>query len=186
MSDKDHTLPDFSATQIVTNALLVSTYYASERIDSFSSWLLVGFAAACAIIISNLGELAEILTLSTIQAFFAYFVVAAILVVLQKYISVLVGAALRASESVAAKLEKMDAALLEKFDWAEFRREVLSASFWPARWIIGRVFDKMESGDLTFSSRRMCRLIQIQSAFVLLQAALHVVSVWVFAKALAS
>jgi hypothetical protein len=135
--------------KFLTSALLFeSAGKACAILDSFSGWLLGGFAAAITLLITQLASLTKYIPLSTIRCCLILFLVSVIVALIQKYISLII---LAGSQSAAFGREMITKA---PFNQPDFNPEVIfteseRAIFPPMRWFVRRSFAKVRQGELT-------------------------------------
>ena len=168
--------------QIFVNALRAETNgKASASVDSFSGWLIAGFAATSALLISQFDAVSKHLYPDTIRMFLYLFLWSLMLAIVQKYLSVIVTAHSQAS---AVGREMGDKAAEKSIDLdfniilAEMERSILP----PGRWFVSRSFAKAKRGDLVSSTRAYSKLFQIQSFLAVVQAILILVACYIVAR----
>jgi hypothetical protein len=161
--------------KVFANSLLTLGAGKGAALDSFSGWLLAGFGAGLALLLSNLDSVAPYLPISTVRLAAFIFIIAAAFGVAEKYLSTLVSGAVEAflvSSELGEKMAERDIDLDFDFIFAETER----ASFPPARWIVARMLRKVREGDLVASGRFFSRCSQVQSIFVLCEAVLIILA----------
>lgn len=153
----------------LNSLLLAGAGKSSAAIDSFSNWLLGGFGAALALLISNFDSLKSSLPLGSLKVGLVLFVIAAGLGVLQKFLAAMVSGAVEASQVGAAIGEK--AAEFE-LDMEFVFRGAREASYAPTRWLLSRMLEKAERGDLAAPGKFFTRCSQFQGVLAVLETAL--------------
>jgi hypothetical protein len=149
----------------------------SEILDSFSGWLLAGFGAASALLVSNYDSVSKHLATDTIKTFLFLFIWSLGLAIVQKYLSAIVTAHSQASaigRNLGEKTSEKFISLNFEVILAEMERAVLP----PGRWLVSRSFAKLREGDLVSTSRNYTRLLQIQGALAAIQAGLILIAVF--------
>jgi hypothetical protein len=146
-------------------------------IDSFSGWLLSGFAASSALLVSQYDSVSKHLVASTIQAFLFLFLWSLIFGIIQKYLAVLVMAHSQGS-SVGRDLGEKAAKRSIKLDFEIILSEMEKTILPPARWLVSRSYNKLKNGDLVSSTRNFSRLLQIQGMLAIIQAILMLIAIF--------
>ncbi len=168
--------------QALASALLfASAGKASATIDKFSNWLMAGYAAAVALLISRpVGSRPE-LPRETMRIFLMVFMVVAILGVVAKLLSIL---AVSASEgnSVGRELAAQAVKDGDPLDAGVFMSCVLRSMPRSMRWIAGPMLKKALAGDLLAGSRLFLRVAQIQGLLTITQAGLILWTVYIVAS----
>jgi hypothetical protein len=143
----------------------------SAAVDSFSGWLLAGFAAVLTFLLGNLDSFGPYLQIATLRDAAYIFVAAIVPAVLAKVISVVV---VGATEAAALGREVGKAASDQgiDLDFSVALRECEKAFFPPMNRLIKRSFKKMEHGDLAASARGLTKWAQVQTLLVLLEVCL--------------
>lgn len=158
--------------QMLVNALLHEINgKASSVIDSFSGWLVGGFAATAALFVSQYESVSRHLGQFVLHRILITFFWILVIGILEKYIAVLIASASQSAAASRQIMEKMgeDSETIDTdFILSEIKRPI----FPPIRWLVGRSFNKVKSGDLSSGARNFTRLAQIQGFLCLTQAAL--------------
>lgn len=162
--------------KVFANSLLtLGAGKSSAALDNFSGWLLAGFGAVLALLLSNLDSVAPYLPISTVRLAAFIFIIAAAFGVAEKYLAALLSGAVEASlvsSELGEKMADRDIDLDFAFIFAETER----ASFPPARWIVRRMLRKVREGDLVASGRFFSRCSQVQGVLVLCEAILIILA----------
>ncbi len=140
----------------------------SASLDSFSSWLLGGFAAALVFLISNVGSLQAHLPVIALRAAGRLFLIAVVLGLVEKYIATVLRGAAEASAAgreIGEKFAEFD------LDFKIVFGELEKAMFPPLKWFVRRSLAKAQSGDFAASARSFVKWAQIQGFVVVVQAA---------------
>lgn len=169
---------------LVNSLLFAAVGKGSAIIDSFSNWLLAGFAAAITFLLGNLQAVSEYVSKSSVQYCAYLFFGVLVLGILEKILATIVGSAsagAAAGREIAADNFKQDIEL----DPAVIFRESEKAILRPMRWFVSRSFKKAQAGDLTAAARSFTLVAQIQGFFVALQVLVVLRAVYVIAKGMA-
>jgi hypothetical protein len=156
---------------LVSNLLFGAVGKSSNSMDTFSNWLLTGFAAVIAILISNLDKVSTHIPPGTLNfIFLSFFIVAAIGIAAKALAVVVAGASaganigreegMRAAESGV----QLDVSVV----FAETERAIIA----PMRWLVRRSFAKAVRGDFAAAARTFACLAQFQALLALAQAAI--------------
>ena len=153
----------------------------SPLIDSFSGWLIGGFGAASALLVSNYDAVSKHIDIGGIQEFLYLLMAAFVVAIIQKFTSSIVLA--NAKGSLAA-IEQTEKALSKSVNLdIKIILSELEVSMLPiSRWAVRRSFKKALSGDLVSSSRWFTRLCQIQGIFTLIQSIITLVAIYQLAR----
>lgn len=141
----------------------------SPLIDTFSGWLIGGFGAASALLVSQYDSVSKHISTCHIQEFLQLLMLALIIAVIQKFISSLIVANAKAA-IVAAELGKAAAENSIELDFNVIFSEIEKSILPISRWAVRRSFRKAISGDLVASSRNFVRLSQVQGLITIAQA----------------
>lgn len=151
--------------QVFANSLLtVGAGKSSAVLDSFVSWLLGGFGAALALILSNLDSIVPFVPIEAIKRSAAIFMVAVVVGVVEKYLAAVVTGG---AESSAAGREIGEKAADLELDLSVVFQLSERAALPPMRWFLRSFLRKAAEGDLTVSGRLFTRLSNIQTFVVL-------------------
>ena len=156
--------------KVFANSLLmVGAGKSSAVLDTFASWLLGGFGAALALVLSNLDSVAVFLPVQSVKFSAAIFVVAAVVGVVEKYLAAVVSGAAEAAAAgreIGEKAAELDLDLSAVFQLSE--NAALPFMRLPLRWLL----QKTAAGDLTASGRFFVRCSNVQAILVLIEAVL--------------
>jgi len=164
-------IPHLQEKVLAGRLLTAGASKTSAALDSFASWLLGGFAAAFALILSSDSTIGRYIFEEDLKFAGSIFLWAAGITIIEKYLSAII----RGAAEVAAQAE--DAVLKLAADGVELNfaivfQEVQSAVVRPARWIVARSQAKLIGGDFAVSGRNLFRCAQAQGLLVLVSAAL--------------
>jgi hypothetical protein len=140
----------------------------SAAIDHFASWLLAGFGAALALLLSNLDSLATSLPLGCLRSAAIIFIVAATFGVVEKFLAVIISGAVEAS-GVGASIGEKAAEREVELDLAYVFSEAKAASYPPMRWLLAGMLNKAQRGDLAAPGRFFTHCTQAQSVLALIE-----------------
>lgn len=158
--------------KVFLNSLLVAgAGKSSAAIDNFASWLLAGFGAALALLLSNMDSLTSALPLGCLKAASVFFIIAAGIGVVEKFLAVTISGAVEASE-VGASIGEKAASLNLDLDITYVFSEAKAASYPPMRWLLARMLDKAERGDLAAPGKFFTHCVQVQAVLALIEAVL--------------
>jgi hypothetical protein len=148
----------------------------SSKFDTFATWLLAGFGAAVALLLSSHDALAFV-PAGVVKVIAEYFLAAAIITVLEKYLSIIVCAGAEAAAfSRTTVLEhfktQKELGFAETLDMQRFMNEFLQGLLPPARWLAARQVRKALAGDLASGGRMLSWVAQSQGFLVLIELGL--------------
>lgn len=149
----------------------------SPLIDTFSGWLIGGFGAASALLVSQYDSVSKHVSTCLIQEILQLLMLALILAVIQKFMSSLIVANAKAS-IVAVELGKEAAENSVKLDFHIIFSEIEKSIFPISRWLVRRSFQKAMDGDLVAGSRKFVQLSQVQGLVTMAQAAVTIVAIY--------
>jgi len=146
----------------ITAGLLLSTTAAqiSRHLDSFCSWLLIGVGGSYSLIIANLASLQQFVSPRSIRISLLLLLVAILLGVLQRWLAAMVAA----SEATGDKADQIGKNLAERdieIDFKIVSQEMQRGTYYPAKWIVRRSFEKAISGDFAASGRVTAKISQV-------------------------
>lgn len=178
-------VPEHLHEKVLVGSLLSETAgKSSAMIDSFSSWLMLGFGATIAFMLANIDDLANYLPLESFRLCVFLFFATITLGVIQKFLATFVAAG-SAGAALGKKAGEQFAAAKVDLDLNIVLAEMAKAIFWPARWFVHRSFEKAKAGDLTVSARTFTKSSQIQGCIALIQAFIVLWALYVVGKSLA-
>lgn len=149
----------------------------SPLIDTFSGWLIGGFSAASALLVSQYDSVSKHISTCLIQEFLQLLMLALILAVIQKFISSLIVANAKAS-IVGVELGKEAVNNSVELDFNIIFGEVERSIFPMTRWLVRRSFRKAMNGDLMAGSRNFVRLSQVQGFITIAQAVVTIIAIY--------
>jgi hypothetical protein len=158
--------------QFTTKILMAMAGCASREISNFSSWMIAGAAAFYAVVISSMDKLTPHLNAGELGMSIKIFLVAATLNVFQR----LVGAIVLSAATASHELESLHAPA--GLNVLGVLKIIETTTWWPARFLVRRSFDKLKSGDLLVSGRQNVHLAQLQAWLVFVQIGLICSSGW--------
>jgi len=168
--------------QVFVNALRAEMNgKASATIDSFSGWLLAGFGAASALLVSQFETVSKHIDSSTIKCFLSLFLWSLVLAVVQKYLSVIVTAHSQGS-AIGREMGEKNSEKGIKLNFDLVLAEMEKSTLPPGRWLLSRSFAKLKQGDLVSSTRTFSKLMQIQSIIAVVQAILMLMATYIVAR----
>jgi hypothetical protein len=145
--------------------------------EKIASWLIAGFSAALALVLSNYAKAVELTDLSTVYWVLALFVVAAVLHVFQRLFATIVQAGVAGGE-VAAKQDMKDLDI----DSARRLLDGMAAAYpWPLSIPVKTSFRRIKAGDIQHVSKDLLHIALAATLLALLQVGLGlwaIVKVW--------
>lgn len=169
-------VPHLQEKVLAGSLLTAGAGKASAALDSFASWLLAGFGAALALVISSDTTVGKYVSEQDLKSAGVLFLWAAALTVIEKYLSaIIVGAAETAAQAAEAGRRLADDNVDVNFSIVF--QELQSAVIWPARWFVARSQAKVLRGDFASAGRSLLRCAQAQGFLVLVAAVLLLVAV---------
>jgi hypothetical protein len=169
---------------LVSSLLFASSGKASAIIDSFSNWLLAGFAAAITFLLGNIESLSDYLPGDTLQYCAYLFFVVLVLGIIEKIIATVVASA-SAGATVGRQIASQNLDSGAQLQASVIFSESLRAVLPPMRWFVARSFRKTESGDVTAAARAFTKCAQAQGLLVVAQVACVLRAVYVIADTVA-
>jgi hypothetical protein len=165
----DHPIEHLQEKVLAGSLLTASAGKAAAVVDTFVSWLVAAAGAALALLIGSLSDIAPYLPVKTVKCAAVLFLIAAGLTVVEKYLaSIVVGAAEAAAH--AAEIGRRMADEDVELDFSIVLKEFETATLPPMRWLVGRSFAKVQSGDFAASGRNFARCAQVQGMLALVIA----------------
>lgn len=165
---------------LVNSLLFEAAGKASATIDSFSNWLLAGFAAAITFLLGNLGSLSDQLSSSRVQYCAYLFIAVLVLGIFEKILATVIAAA-SAGASVGREIGAQNAERGIELQPAVIFSEAEKAILPPMRRFVSRSFMKAASGDITAAARTFTAAAQIQGLLVATQVVIILRAVYVIA-----
>lgn len=151
---------------------------ASNKIDAFATWLLAGFAAAVALLLSH-HDAMTLVPGAVVRLEVELFLWMAIVTVIQKYLAIIVAggseAAVVGRQMVLEHMETLESP--SDFNAAAYGAESLRSVPPFARPYIRRMLAAVMSGDVGIYSRRLAKLAQMQAIFLLIEAILFLTAI---------
>ena len=155
----------------VSSLLFESVGKASAMIDTFSNWLLGGFAAAITFLISNFSTISSKVPSHYLQCAIYLFLVVLILGIVQKYLATIVMSA-SAGAAVGRELGNKYAENGIELDTEVVFSESENAILPPMRYFVRNSFKKASAGNITAAARSFTIIAQVQGLLTLSQAAI--------------
>ncbi len=155
----------------------------SAMIDSFASWLMLGFGGSVAFMLGNIESISEHLPVEVVRQCVASFFIIALLGVIEKFLATFIAAGC-AGGNIGKELASEFPATAD-FNIDAFLSEAEKAIFPPIRYFVRRKFEKAKSGDFVVASRMFTKCAQIQGLIALFQAFIALYSVYLVLSRLA-
>jgi hypothetical protein len=157
---------------VASRMLMESARRSSKMLDAFSCWLLAGFGALLGFLLAH-----QVIARQAVRESAAIFVAAAAGTVLQKYLAILVTAAAEGAVVGRQTVEEYFAKVranggTPKLDVVVVTEYMRSAIFPTVRWLVVRLTNRALAGDLVSAAKMAFRGTQLQSYFVVANAAL--------------
>lgn len=174
-------IPHLQEKVLAGNLLTAGAAKASAALDSFASWLLGGFGAALALVLSSDAALGKYVLEEDLRCAGVLFLWAATLTIVEKYLAAVIsGAAETASLAAEAGRRLADDGV--EVDFLVVFQELQSAVVWPARWFVVRSHEKALRGDFASSGKNFLRCAQAQGLLVLTSAVLLLIAIGVLVR----
>jgi|CXWL01.1.fsa_nt_gi hypothetical protein len=164
MADHEHPVERHLAGSLLTEVAGRS----SANIDSFSTWLFLGYSAAVTFLLANSTVVGTMLTAGWLPSCLKVLVVLAVLLLAQKSLALIVAGG-AAGAAVGRELSAPIIGSGIELQLEVFLGEIEKATFWPVSILVKRSFAKVIAGDLAASGRAMFRIGQIQALVAGLQ-----------------
>lgn len=168
-------IPDIHEQLVASRVILASAGGASAKLDAFSNWLMLSFAAAMGLLLDK-GD--RYLSGGALRYIIGLFLAVAILGIIGKYIAVMVSSA---SAGNAIGREAV-ADVSQPLDLSRLTARMLSGLPQPARLIAMWVFRKAIAGNFMGPPRFFLCLAQIQGLLTLAQAACLLRAIYVVGR----
>lgn len=120
---------------------------------------------AYALVLANLDSLQQLVSPRSLQISLLLLLIAIILGVFQRWLAAIVAASAATGEK-AEQIGKELAVQDIEIDFKVVFREMERGTYYPAKWMVRRSFNKVMSGDFAASGRVAAAISQIQSGFV--------------------
>lgn len=168
----DASPPSDAIAQMVAIDLLVgSAGRASAIIDTFASWLLLGYSAVMAAILANYATVSPHMTGTWFKGALGAWAVITLLSVLEKWLASIAASAVAGADLARQTLIPM----LNQGVNVDFGVVALAMErsvLWPMRLIVQQVNRRSVEGDHLSSARGLMYLAQAQGLFAMVQAAM--------------
>ncbi len=168
---------------LVSSLLFESIGKASATIDSFSNWLLAGFAAAVTFLLGNLEPLSSHVSNWSVRYCAYLFIGVLLLGIAQKILATIVAAA-SAGAALGRQMGNESAERGIVLEPDVVLSEMEHAILPPMRRFVRSSFAKVKRGDLTAAARSFSSAAQVQGLLVALQVILVLRAVYVLATEL--
>jgi hypothetical protein len=169
---------------LVSSLLFEAIGKASATIDSFSNWLLAGFAAAITFMLGNFEALSSHVSNWSVRYCAYLFIGVLVLGIGQKLLATLVAAA-SAGAALGRKMGNENAERGIELDPDAIFSEMERAILPPMRRFVTSSFAKVKRGDLTAAARSFSVVAQIQGILVAVQVVCVLRAVYVLATEMA-
>lgn len=160
----------------VNKLLLLMAKHTSNSLNKFSGWLIAGFGAAFALVLTNIESISTFIHITSIRNSISIFLIALFLGVIQKWLNAIINASSTVSEE-SEEIGKNLAETKENANTDFLLSEIKNSTFYPSKWMVSWQLNKIQRGDLSAPGRMIGKLSQIQSYLVLFQALLAIYSI---------
>ena len=174
-------IPNLHEQVFVSTMLHEMNGTASSVLDSFSGWLLGGFGAASALLVSQYDSISKHIDPQTIHRFLILFLWALIIGIFQKYLAMLIASSSKSSATgreMGNKAAANSTPLNFEIIFSEMEKSIIP----PGRWFVRRSFEKAKNGDLISGARNFTRLMQLQGLLGLALAIVILVAIFKIAS----
>lgn len=145
----------------------------NTSLEKFSSWMLAGFGAAFALILTNIESVSKFVDIGCLKTGITLYLVALAAGVIQRWL----GASINSGTMFSNEQEQLGADAPEGINFENILSEVENVSFYPQKWLIRWQFNKLRAGDFAVAGKMLAKMAQIQGFLVLLQGALVISSI---------
>lgn len=154
----------------------------SAKFDSFATWLLAGFGAAVALLLTS-HEVSVLVPAASIRYGAKLFLAAVFVTVFEKYLSIIVAGSSEAAEFSRKTFEdhfkkRTERGLAINLNMQTFIREILRPMFKPAVWISSFALRKIDAGDTNAGVRQLVVMSQTQGVLLMVEVGLFVAAIW--------
>jgi hypothetical protein len=165
-------------TMLFTSKLLLtSAQNLSDSVDSFSGWIIGGFGAVIALLLSNIDKLRGIIGVSTMRHAASIYIAAAILGVIGKVLALMVASATKGISDATALAYGAEAEGIDLDLYRETaQRALLPHSLWMLKKLQMKAFPGEFIGDLHYVDRFWFKCAQTQALIALIEAILVLVA----------
>jgi hypothetical protein len=163
-------LPHINEQLVASRVIVAAAGTAATRLDTFSNWLMLGYAAAIGLLLDK-GD--KYLPSPAFHRLIELFLWVAVLGIIAKYLSVAVSGA-----SAGTAIGREAVSGVGELNLEPLARQMLRGLPQPARFFTRRMLAKAMAGDLLSSSRLFFCLAQVQGALTMLQAACVIVAIY--------
>jgi hypothetical protein len=160
----------------------------SSKFDAFATWLLAGFGAAIALLLTS-HDAITLVPRYAIRTDAKLFCAAVIVTVLERYIAIVVIAGSEAAIAARATIldhikQRIEAKQSPILDVRLFANEIIRPIFRPFRWLAERSMRKINSGDNGAGMRPLVILSQVQGLLLLVQIVVFLFAIGTIIRAL--
>lgn len=145
----------------------------TTSLEKFSGWLLAGFGAAFALILSNIEQVAKFISIDDIKIGVLLYLVALATGVLQRW----VGSGIMGGAMISKEAEELGRNADESVDFNNVLTEIERSCLYPKKWLVRYQFNKIRSGDFSVAGRMQVVMAQLQGYMVLIQGGLVISSI---------
>ena len=158
---------------LIGELLSLMSFAVTSSLEKFSSWLLVGFGAAFALILSNIEIVSKFIPVQDIKTGVLLYLIALASGVIQRWLAVGVMAGAMASKEA----KELGANASDTVNINNVLTEIENVTLYPQKWFIRYQYNKLRRGDLAATGRMLAVMAQLQSYLVLIQGGLVISSI---------
>jgi hypothetical protein len=150
--------------------------------EKFSGWLLAGFGAAFALLLSNIETVAKFIAVEDIKTGVLLYLIALASGVFQRWLA----AGINAGAMVSKEAEDLGANAPEGIDFDNVLTQIENSTFYPQKWLVRYQFNQVRKNDYAAPGRMQATMAQIQGRLVLVQGVLVISSIVVMVRGLSA
>ncbi len=164
---------------LIGKTLSLIAFCATASLEKFSSWLLAGFGAAFALILSNIDSVSKLITPANIKCGVSLYLIALAAGVLQRWLASSTQASAMASKEAETLGKNAPSTINQKNFLENLLLEIENVTFYPQKWLVQYQLAKVRKGDFAAPGRMQALMAQIQGYLVLAQGALAISSIFI-------
>jgi hypothetical protein len=165
--------PVLNAKIMAITSLVTAAKKSNESLESFSGWLIVGVGTAFSLLLANFETVSRFVCVSYVRNALLCLVLGLVVSILARLLSAMVASAIGSHEASTAFVKQF-VNTDETVDLDVFITEFERGLFPYQRWVARRSMEKARSGDTVAGARMIAKLSQVQTLFVLSEAALTI------------
>lgn len=173
---------NINESMLIGKTLSLLALGTTVSLEKFSSWLLAGFGATFALILSNIETVSNFISVENIKTGVILYLIALGLGVLQRWL----GAGILGASSVSKEVEVLGANAPKDINIYNVLTEIENITFYPQKWLVRYQFNKVRNNDFAAPGRMQARMAQIQGILVLVQGVLVISSIVVMVQGISA